>query len=131
MRRVTSLQGCLFLTKTGRSVYKEEGDHREIWRGIKFSQVKASKWLGKASGKVGGGAKKTRAQRRGWNRKRHRKTGLPPPLFCRENTSRLNGARYSLLFLLISFSVARTKTDCHAVNLVSFASIRLLFSFHS
>lgn len=51
--------------KNRQSVYKEEGDHREIWRGIKFSQVKASKWLGKASGKVGGGAKKTRAQRRG------------------------------------------------------------------
>lgn len=43
--------------KNRQSVYKEEGDHREIWRGIKFSQVKASKWLGKASGKVGGGAK--------------------------------------------------------------------------
>lgn len=55
----------------------------------------------------------------------------PASLFCRENTSRLNGARYSLLFLLISFSVARTKTDCHVVNPVSFASIRLLFSFHS
>lgn len=112
-------------------------EHRQ--RGIKFSQVKASKWLEKAGWK-GWRARTRRKQRYRWdggetgNGTRRRRSGLLS--FCRECLS-VEWCSIFLLFPRISFSVAKERRQIANGAPVSFGaavqprSVRLLFSFHS